>query len=442
MRQKPLVCLIGDVFVDLTIKNTISDTKMRLGGIVHAARALWALNIPYDVAYFAPAYLDEQLAKYLVHHGCSNFIKLGNITGTPNVMLIQEAKEIGDQGYEYILRDEFNLQYFSGAVQTIIQNEYTDYLLISGNYDLYSIINQLPRNVHVDVANNVSTIDDLKKISRNINSIFVSTSSDIFKTYFTDFAEFKQAFKGVADELILKENRGGSRSFNFLTETLCLIPSQPRNIVHSVGVGDVFDAAYISGLFAGQEEKGVFASWIAAEYAVTCFPDDFKKNVSRVKKSPIQDLIKISGVSVPWEKRKAINIYIAGPDFSFIDTHLIEVLENALQYHNFYPRRPIKENGQMEENATRSRKQELITKDIQLLNRCSIVIAVLLYDDPGTMIEIGYAKAIGIPTIVYDPFKRAKNCMLTELPDLLSSDLDEIITEVFIQSANKLNNGQ
>jgi nucleoside 2-deoxyribosyltransferase len=118
------------------------------------------------------------------------------------------------------------------------------------------------------------------------------------------------------------------------------------------------------------------------------------------------------------------------------------VLENALQYHNFYPRRPIKENGQMEENATRSRKQELITKDIQLLNRCSIVIAVLLYDDPGTMIEIGYAKAIGIPTIVYDPFKRAKNCMLTELPDLLSSDLDEIITEVFIQSANKLNNGQ
>lgn len=442
MSQKPLVCLIGDVFVDVTIKNSNSDTKMRLGGIVHAARALWALNIPYDVGYFAPAYLDEQLAKYLLYHGCSNLIKLGNITGTPNVMLVQEAKEVGDQGYEYILRDEFKLQHFPEAMQTIIQNAYNDHLMISGNYDLYAIINQLSKNVHVDVANNIATIDELKKIFRKIDSIFVSTSSDIFRKYFTDFTEFVQAFKGVTNELIVKENRGGSRSFSFISETFCCIPSQPRNIAHSVGVGDVFDAAYISGLFSGQEEKGVFASWIAAEYAVTSFPDDFKKGVSRVMKSSIHDLMRMPGVSVPWEKRKSINIYLAGPDFSFVDTHLIEVLESALQYHNFYPRRPIKENGQMEEHATKSRKQELITKDIQLLNQCSIAIAVLLYDDPGTLIEIGYARAIGIPTIVYDPYKRAKNCMLTELPDLLSSDLDEIITEVFIQSANKLKDEQ
>ena len=47
------------------------------------------------------------------------------------------------------------------------------------------------------------------------------------------------------------------------------------------------------------------------------------------------------------------------------------------------------------------------------------------------LLRLGLAAANNIPTLVYDPFKIAKNCMLTELPNLVSSDLDEIIAEVF-----------
>jgi nucleoside 2-deoxyribosyltransferase len=59
-----------------------------------------------------------------------------------------------------------------------------------------------------------------------------------------------------------------------------------------------------------------------------------------------------------------------------------------------------------------------------------------LYNDPGTLIEIGVAAAKGMPTIVFDPLNEATNCMLTELPTLVTNDLDEVITEIFVQSAN------
>lgn len=88
----------------------------------------------------------------------------------------------------------------------------------------------------------------------------------------------------------------------------------------------------------------------------------------------------------------------------------------------------------MEEDASRARKQELVTGDLEIFDRCQLLVAVLLFNDPGTLIEIGYAIAKRIPVIVYDPYGAAKNCMLTELPDLVTTDIEQVIAEVFIKS--------
>ena len=136
MSKYPAICLIGDIMVDVTLKSRDSDIKLRLGGIVHAARTLWALGVSYDVAYFAPTYLDYQIKEYLIHHGCSNITKLGDIIGAPYVFLIQEPKEIDSQGYEFLLRDELKLEYHKLGVEQISKNAYKDYILISGNYDM------------------------------------------------------------------------------------------------------------------------------------------------------------------------------------------------------------------------------------------------------------------------------------------------------------------
>lgn len=60
------ICLIGDILVDVTLKTEFNPLKMRLGGIVHAARALWAMGVEYDVAFFSPSYLDVHI--YFFQH--------------------------------------------------------------------------------------------------------------------------------------------------------------------------------------------------------------------------------------------------------------------------------------------------------------------------------------------------------------------------------------
>src|SRR5207237_400249 len=100
-------------------------------------------------------------------------------------------------------------------------------------------------------------------------------------------------------------------------------------------------------------------------------------------------------------------------------------------YHNFSPHRPIQENGQMGENASAAQRQNLFNEDMKLLERCHLVVAVLSYDDPGTLIEIGLAAAKGKPVLVFVPRGMPENLMLTQLPHLITQEQDELIDNVF-----------
>jgi nucleoside 2-deoxyribosyltransferase len=434
--MRKTICLIGDVIVDVSLKSKNIPLKMRLGGIVHAARALWALDIPYVIAYFAPSYLDSHIREYLDEFDCQGYFKLGDTTNCPNVMLIEEVKEVGDQGYEFLLRDNVSISYDEDAINDI--SIYNDFLCISGNYDLVKIVNGLPKHcrISLDVANNVEDISYFDGFKKRLDTVFISTSSSIFKRYYQpsgfNIDEFFSLFKIVSQRIILKESRGGSRGYEFETSQFVQIGSQTGKITHSVGVGDTYDATFIALVDKfGFAESLHYASWIAAEYAKTTYPDDFKKMVERVMKVSAQDLISLGGCILPWENRENGHIYIAAPDFNFVDIRPIDLVFSSLEYHNFKPHRPIKENGQMEANATEARKQDLFNADMELMDKCNMMIAVLLYDDPGTLIEIGIAAERKMPVFVYDPYNRASNCMLTQLPDLVSGDADEIISAVF-----------
>jgi nucleoside 2-deoxyribosyltransferase len=94
----------------------------------------------------------------------------------------------------------------------------------------------------------------------------------------------------------------------------------------------------------------------------------------------------------------------------------------------------------MSEGADVAQRQALCDADLKILDDCKLMLAVHLYDDPGTLIEIGIAAERGIPVIVYDPFSRVvgnrnANLMLTQLPYLVSSSLDEVITAIFERAA-------
>lgn len=430
------ICLIGDIIVDVSLGDKNSALKMRLGGIIHCARALWASNTEYALGYFAPKYLKTHIETFLKEFGDPELTYLGEVESSPYVMLINEVKEIGDQGYDFLLRENLKISYNEELISGL--SKFSEILIISGSYDLQKVLNLLSSDckISIDFANNINRLEQIIH-KATYETIFISTSSNFFKNYYKNTSSFEildffNELRSLTKRIVLKENRGGSRAFDFSTDELICIPSQTQPIKHSVGVGDVYNSIFLKQFKSFSFEQSLnYASWIATEYALTTFPEDFKRMTQRTLKSSIDDLMVMGGITLPWEKRSKINIYIAAPDFDFVDTSLIDLLDKNLKYHNFSSRRPIKENGQMEKDASVERKNELFRNDMVLLNQCKILIAVLLYNDPGTLIEIGLAVEKGIPTLVYDPYKIATNCMLTQIPDLLSSNLDEIICKTF-----------
>lgn len=436
------VCLIGDILVDVTLNTKDTPLKMRLGGIIHSARALWAMNIEYTVAYFAPKYLVKEIEVFMITLGNPTLIHLGEVLRCPYIMLINEAKEIGNQGYDFLLRENIEIDYYESHFKEL--EAYSNVIIISGNYDVKKVFKSLKKDciISIDFANNMNDFIAIKEEGFHFEKIFISTSSNYFLDYYNTqsfkIEDFFKLFSAFTNKIILKENRGGSRAFDFGTNDLISVSSQTQPILHSVGVGDVYNVICVCKNINTDFEASLnYASWIATEYALTTFPHDFKLMAERILKMSGEQLVELKGIQLPWENRKKINIYIAAPDFDFIDTSDIDLLCENLSYHNFSPRRPVKENGQMNHDDTEIERRTFFNKDMQLLDDCHIVIAVLLYNDPGTLIEIGIAKERKMPTFVYDPKKIAKNCMLTQLPNLVSSDLDEIISEVF-SSASKI----
>ena len=435
-----MICLVGDIITDVTLATTESPLKMRLGGLVHAARALWAMDVEYAVAYFAPAYMESHIEMFLKEHDCKAIIKLGNVTNCPYTMLIQEAKEVGNQGYEFLYHDDIAIEYDINSIKEL--NDFDDLMFISGNYNMNNVLSYINSGckLHCDVANNVNEVNELPK-NRMFETLFISTTSNIFKNQYSDFTSFCNLLMPYAKRIVLKENRGGSRVYDASLGETYHIPSQTSPITHSVGVGDVYDVVSLTAPCENYQNQLILASWVAMEYAMTTFPDNFKKSVKTLLKTSITDLKAQSGCFLPWDVRQNCHIYIAAPDFSFVDTKQIDILCNCLNYHHFVSHRPIKENGQMSEGADKQERLGFFCADMALLGNCNMLIAVLLYNDPGTLIEIGLAAQRRIPTLVYDPNKIADNCMLTELPTLVSSDLDEIIAKVFTEYSKQYQNG-
>jgi nucleoside 2-deoxyribosyltransferase len=445
-----MICLVGHVLVDVSFPSAESPLiKMRAGGILHAARALWAIDCAYSIAFCAPEYLDGEVQKNATQYGAASAIKIGNVLGSPNVILIGDMKEAGPQGYEYLLRDEKRCILDTDSLRRAV-NGVDDILLFYGDFDLRSmlpILGDAKAGVHFDANFEPHTADDFNALGRPFDTIILSSSSDVFRGQYR--GESIRACEALLDKhchvFLLKENRGGSRAFRKGGLTF-QVPAQPRNIHHSVGLGDCFDAIFVALRKSMSAAAALaYASCIAAEYACTTYPEIFKERAQAWLGVPEAEITALAGVELNWEARRALNVYVAAPDFDHVDRAPIERAAEALRYHNFTPRLPVQENGQMGEGADVARREALCNADLKILDDCKLMLAVHVYDDPGTLIEIGMAVARGIPVVVYDPLKRVvgnanANLMLTQLPYLVSSSLDEVITAIFELAAGIVTN--
>lgn len=431
-----IVLIVGEVFVD-THLDIIDENGplVRLGGIFHSARAFASLGLNYALAYYAPAYLDDDINEWSFYLNTKGCYKLGNINKAPNVMLVSESKEAGDQGYYNIIKDQAEYTELENIGDIIAAVNPTDILLFPGRYNTAKIIRALQAfngKIHIDFHYDIDHI--LDGIDRKFESIILSTSSSFYKQvcngtlkgllkYFENYDIFK---------FLVKENRGGSFCYIPADEILYEASSYYVPTMHSVGVGDVFNSIFISTIFEADLAKRMrLAALCAAKYAETMSYEKFKENVQLVC-THINEFGELVGIRLPWTERKRINIYLAAPDFPNVDTSLLDKLNECLIYHNFSPRLPVRENGIASKTLRYEDELAIYQQDITLLDECDLLIAVLLYNDPGTLVELGMFKQAGKPTIIFDPFNYCENMFVRHTPDYLCKNIADVIGAVYL----------
>lgn len=165
-------------------------------------------------------------------------------------------------------------------------------------------------------------------------------------------------------------------------EDVVQIPAYRSESVFKIGSGDVFSAAF--ALHWG--ERGLDAGRAAdlASRSVARFVDGHVL--------PLQEMDDDgSGQSVQAIDRG--RIYLAGPFFDLAQRWMIEEAYRSLKGLGAEVFSPLHEVG------TGHSATSIAEADLAGLRGCSKVLALLDGGDPGTLFEVGYARALGIPVV-------------------------------------------
>ena len=425
--------IIGEVFTDTHLNLTDTEkTILRIGGIFHSARAFSALNADFSIAYYAPSYLEEDINNVTSKLNGKCY-KLGTINKCPNVMIITESKEIGDQGYYNVLNAQAKYEDSNDILDIVKLVNPTDILINPGRYNTSFILNKLQNlniKIHIDMHYDSDSL--LNQYSGEIETIILSTSSDLFKK------NCKGTQNGVIEyfknynikNILIKENRGGSYCYNVKSGSITEAYSYPTKIIHSVGVGDVYNSVFILNKYNDLNNNMTLASLIASQYASTMDFDMFKTRVSDILEN-YKKYSQLKGIRLSWEDRKNTYIYMAAPDFPYVNTDKFNKLSECLKYHNFNLRFPIRENGLSDEKTTQVQKAKIFSKDMELLQMCDLLIATLLYNDPGTLVELGAFGQMKKRTILFDPYKCCKNLFAEQFSTYYCQTIEEVVEKTF-----------
>ena len=432
MPKTDSVLVVGELVVDYTLARHGATCKLRLGGVAHAARGLWAAGLEYSVAAFCPRYLMEEAERYLKECGCEEFIWLGEIVGAPNVILIGDVTEVSHQGYEDLMRETKAVEFRDPMPRL---DAYQNVVIFPGKFDLSVLAGAFSQDakISIDIAYDLNDASSLKVFNKRILAIIISTSSPLFMELGKDDVDglLNAVEKLSPAALLLKENRGGSRLFDLRNGIVEEIPAILGHTINSVGVGDVYSAVMVALFRKGWIEAAWRGCQAATAYSQSTFPDDIQREVQRGFQLPLTVLQALGGIALPWHDRKKYSIYLAGPDFSYVEKEELNRAVDSLTYHNFKVERPVIANGELKRPASEIDLRRTYHLDYQLLKECDLVFAIPLDRDPGTLVEIGIAIEMGKQVITYDPRNENENTMVIIGSTTYSTDLDLCLNGTF-----------
>ena len=171
--------------------------------------------------------------------------------------------------------------------------------------------------------------------------------------------------------------------------THVLVPAYRTESVWTVGSGDVFVAHFASRWFAnpGNPADAVRQASVAASYY--CYTKGFPSEDQLGRYSP-----ETVHASDAYENGDRPRVYLAGPFFTLAQRWLVDQTRGHLLSMGLKVFSPVHDVGL-------GRAEDVVHKDIEGIRECDMMFAIADGLDAGTIFEIGYARSLGKPVIVY-----------------------------------------
>ena len=187
--------------------------------------------------------------------------------------------------------------------------------------------------------------------------------------------------------IVMKYGPFGARVFTHDCSVVN-VPAYRTRDVFSIGTGDVFSAYFAR--FWGEENIDPVTAANYASKAVAAYVSSF----GSIQNLTVKALNDLTMRPVKTDKTLSSPIYLAGPFFTMADKLMLKETKYAFHSMDVPFFSPIDEVG----IGTPS---YVYKGDIEGLENCSAVFANICGLDTGTIYEIGYARAIGKPVVLF-----------------------------------------
>lgn len=183
--------------------------------------------------------------------------------------------------------------------------------------------------------------------------------------------------------LVIKRGAKGAAVFHSVDDEGTSIPVFKTTHVWPIGSGDVFTTAFAYHWFNGcsPEESAMKASKAVAAYS---------ESLGSYEELPQH----IKDVFPEHKSRKKGNVYLAGPFFTMNEKRFVTECRYILKAMGVSVFSPYHDVGE-------GKAEDVVPKDIEALDACDCVFAIVDGLDSGTLFEIGYAVAKGKKVVVF-----------------------------------------
>lgn len=186
--------------------------------------------------------------------------------------------------------------------------------------------------------------------------------------------------RGNAAVVVLK--MGSQGALVLTTDGVDRVPAYRSENVFKIGSGDVFSAAFTQfWAIEGRtpREAADLASRAVSRYVNT-------------KSLPIPSAEELLSADLMPLEAGTGRVYLAAPFFSLAERWVVEEVRNQLNEMGVPVFSPLHEIGE-------GPGEVVAPQDLEGLDDCQVVLAILNGSDAGTVFEVGYAVARGIPVV-------------------------------------------